>query len=217
MKASILLSKHRNELGTEVYDQVFSLLSEAIEILTNALPEAHSDVPAMHDTLGALYLEKRHNREYFLMECEHEEIFGLERLFSNDESEIKTIEREYQESLEKAEMFFKQSMEIRNQVLPKNHPDHAISWNNLAILEKEKGCDPCGFYDEALKIRKKSLPENHIDTAGSLEVLGYCHLNQGDYTSAENLFRESLKILEKALPIDHPKIESLKSTIEIYL
>ena len=66
-------------------------------------------------------------------------------------------------------------------VLGENHPDYAISLNNLARLYKAMGdyakAEP--LYRQALEIRKRVLGENHPDYANSLNNLAMLYQAHG--------------------------------------
>jgi tetratricopeptide (TPR) repeat protein len=119
-----------------------------------------------------------------------------------------------------AEPYYKQALEIYKKALGEEHPDYAMSLNNLGVLYSEMGdyksAEP--YYKEGLEIYKKALGENHTDYAGSLINLGILYSDMGDYKSAEPYYKQALEIRRKALGVDHPDYAmSLNSLGNLYL
>ncbi|MFV9692032.1 MAG: tetratricopeptide repeat protein [Desulfobacteria bacterium] len=107
-----------------------------------------------------------------------------------------------------AEKPLRRSLMINEKALGRDHPDVAISLNNLALLY-----DAQGKYSEAepshkrsLAIREKVLGPDHPDVATSLNNLAGLYDAQGKYSEAEPLYKRSLAIREKALGPDHPDV-----------
>jgi CHAT domain-containing protein/tetratricopeptide (TPR) repeat protein len=68
-----------------------------------------------------------------------------------------------------------------------------------------------------LEIREKSLGPAHRDVAASLNNLAALYEDQGRYTEAEPLAKQSLEISEKALGPNHPDVAiSLNNLAELY-
>ena len=92
------------------------------------------------------------------------------------------------------------------QHLGPDHPDTALSLNNLAELYDSQGAyakaEP--LLIRALAINKKALGPDHPDTATSLNNLAGLYDSQGAYAKAEPLYLRALVIREKALGPDHP-------------
>ena len=88
-----------------------------------------------------------------------------------------------------------------------NHPDYAVSLNNLAWLYACQGdyarAEP--LYRQSLEISKKALGENHPDYAASLNNLAELYCSQGDYAQAGPLCLKSLAIKKQALGENHPE------------
>jgi tetratricopeptide (TPR) repeat protein len=90
-------------------------------------------------------------------------------------------------------------------VLGDEHPDTAMSYQNLAsnqdaqgqYAEAEKGLH------KALAIRRKVLGEEHPDTAQSYNDLAYIQYAQGQYAEAEEGYRTALAIYRKVLGEEH--------------
>ncbi|MFB2882394.1 tetratricopeptide repeat protein [Floridanema aerugineum] len=102
------------------------------------------------------------------------------------------------------------SLAIREKALGSEHPDVALSLNNLAALYEQMGnyaqAEP--LYQRSLAILEKVLGSEHPDVAGSLNNLGLLYRRMGNYAQAEPLFQRSLAIWEKALGSEHPNVAS---------
>ncbi|MFH1146747.1 MAG: tetratricopeptide repeat protein [Pseudomonadota bacterium] len=95
---------------------------------------------------------------------------------------------------------------IREKTLGPEHPDTAISLNNLAGLYRSLGdyakAEP--LYKRALAIKEQVLGPEHPDTAQTLNNLSVFYVSLGDYAKAEPLLKRSLAIYEKAMGPEHP-------------
>ncbi len=121
----------------------------------------------------------------------------------------------YQEAIKIAQ----QALVTREKALGPDHPDVALSLNNLAELYKSLGdyakAEPLG--QRSLAIREKALGSDHPDVALSLNNLAELYRALGDYAKAEPLYKRSLDIWEKALGPDHPDVAlSLNNLAELY-
>ncbi|CAF4226961.1 unnamed protein product [Rotaria sordida] len=63
----------------------------------------------------------------------------------------------------KALSSFQRSLEIRKIALPPNHPDLAVSYNNIGSVYEDTGeySKALQYYEKAQDIWKKSLPPTH--------------------------------------------------------
>jgi tetratricopeptide (TPR) repeat protein len=107
-----------------------------------------------------------------------------------------------------AESLGKRAVAIRERAYGADHPDVAMSLNELAIVYYREG-----RYDEAellqkraLAIREKTLGADHPDIARNLHNLANIAYEQGRYDEAEPLQQRGLAIREKALGGDHPDV-----------
>jgi len=113
---------------------------------------------------------------------------------------------EERSQLNKAEVFYKKAIKIREEKLGKNHTDTATSYNNLAGLYRSMGRyeDAETLYKKAIKIREEKLGKNHTDTATSYNNLAGLYEDMGRYEDAETLYKKAIKIREEKLPDYHP-------------
>lgn len=107
-----------------------------------------------------------------------------------------------------AESLFKRSLAIWEKALGPDHPDVAISLNNLGLLYQAQGryAEAKPFFERSLAIREKEFGPDHPDVANSLNNLGLLYKAQGRYAEAEPLLKRSLAIREKALGQSHPNV-----------
>ena len=106
-------------------------------------------------------------------------------------------------------------MNIEEKVLGKDHPDTALSYNNIGSIYSDMGDYPKAleFYTKALSIREKVLGKDHPDTANSYNNIGNVYGYIGDYPKALDFLTKALNIKEKALGKDHPDTATSYSNI----
>ena len=91
---------------------------------------------------------------------------------------------------DRAVVVAKKALEVAEKNVGPDHPDVAVSLNNLALLYDTQGryaqAEP--LYKRSLAILEKSLGPDHPDVAKSLNNLGLLYDKQGQYTQAEPLY-----------------------------
>ena len=105
----------------------------------------------------------------------------------------------------KAEPLYKEALRIRTKVRGLEHPDTALTLNNLAGLYEHMGdytkAEP--LYQQALRIVEKASGPDHPDAAAALENLAIVEFDLGKIDEAKSLARLSAKarlgILSKIL------------------
>jgi CHAT domain-containing protein len=111
------------------------------------------------------------------------------------------------------------ALTIQEKVLGSEHPDVALSLNNLATLYQNMGnySQAKPLFQRALTIREKVLGQEHPDVATSLNNLALLYQNMGNYNQAEDMYQRSLAILEKLVGKEHPNVAtSLNNLAELY-
>ena len=105
-----------------------------------------------------------------------------------------------------AEQYYLESLRIYKEVLGENHPDYAMSLNNLGLLYSKQGNYSAAeqYYLESLRIYKEVIGENHPDYASCLSNLGLLYRTQGNYSVSEQYYLESLRICKEVLGENHP-------------
>jgi tetratricopeptide (TPR) repeat protein len=98
------------------------------------------------------------------------------------------------------------ALELNEKALGPEHPDIAVSLNNLAGLYQALGAfeKALPLYQRTLEIREKALGPEHPDTASSLNNLAALYWAMGLYDQALPLNQRALEIREKALGPEHP-------------
>ncbi|CAF1358511.1 unnamed protein product [Adineta steineri] len=107
---------------------------------------------------------------------------------------------------EKAIWYHEQGLEIKQKILPSNHPDLATSYNNIGSVYSNMGeySKALSFLEKILEIEEKSLPANHPSLATSYNNIGRVYGNMGEYSKALSFLEKTLAIREKSLPSNHP-------------
>jgi tetratricopeptide (TPR) repeat protein len=106
----------------------------------------------------------------------------------------------------RARPLYERALAIAEKALGPEHPDTALSLNNLALLLKDQG-DLAGarpLNERALAIYEKARGPEHPHTALSLNNLAGQLRDQGDLAGARPLLERALAIYEKALGPEHP-------------
>lgn len=118
-----------------------------------------------------------------------------------------------------ASSFLHQAHSLKERLAEPEHPETAISLNNLALLYQSQGKyeQAEALFQRALMIREQTLGSEHLDTAVSLNNLAEFYAEQGKYEQAEPLFLRALGIRERVLESEHSAIAiSLNSLAVLY-
>src|SRR5262249_61287347 len=93
------------------------------------------------------------------------------------------------------------SLAIYEKAFGPDHPEVALSLNNLAALYYSQGryADAETLFKRSLAIREKALGPDHPDIALSLNILAQLYDKQGLYTEALGFSRRAVAILAKRL------------------
>lgn len=112
---------------------------------------------------------------------------------------------EKQGFVDQAEPLYQQSLEAREKILGKDHPDVAQSLNNLAsVYQRQRRYSEAEMlYKRALSIWEKTRGPRHYKVAGGLGNLATLYQAQGKYTEAERAYQTSIGIWEDSVG-DHP-------------
>jgi tetratricopeptide (TPR) repeat protein len=109
---------------------------------------------------------------------------------------------------DKVKSLFERSLAIREKVFGDEHPDVALSLNNLAGLHQTQGnydqAKP--LYERSLAIREKVFGKEHPDVALSFNNLAELHQSQGNYDQAKPLYERAFAIWEKIHGKEHPSV-----------
>ena len=116
-----------------------------------------------------------------------------------------------------AEPWYEKCVVATRNRLGEEHPDFAISLNNLALLYESQGrySEAELLYQQALK--KQILGEEHPNVATVLNNLALLHKTQGRYSEAEPLYQQALALRKKLLGEQHPNVAtSLNNLAGLY-
>ena len=114
-----------------------------------------------------------------------------------------------------ARPLYERALAINEKVLGPEHPNTALSLNNLARMLQAQG-DLAGarpLFERALAINEKVLGPEHPDTAMNLSNLALLLQAQGDLARARPLYERALAIYEKVLGPEHPHTATTLSNL----
>jgi tetratricopeptide (TPR) repeat protein len=102
--------------------------------------------------------------------------------------------------------YYHRALAIDARLSGPDHPDIAISLNNLAELSLSIGDTAAArpYYERALAIQEKALGPDHPETAISLNNLATVLEKLGEDQAARLLYERALAVHEKTLGEDHP-------------
>ena len=117
-----------------------------------------------------------------------------------------------------AEPLLQRALQIREKLFGAEHPDVAMSLNDLAGLYQAQGryaqAEP--LLQRALQIREKLFSAEHPDVAMSLNNLAMLYQDQGRYAQAEPLLQRALQIHEKFFGAEHPDVAGSLSNLATF-
>ncbi len=105
-----------------------------------------------------------------------------------------------------AEKKIREALAIRSRVLGQDHPETAVTLDDLAHCLKDQGqhARALALFEKALAGRRKSLGEEHPDTATSCMNVATCLTAQGKHAQALALSEKALAINRQVLGEEHP-------------
>ena len=111
---------------------------------------------------------------------------------------------DYNQALE----YYNRVSKIDELVLDENHPNLAITYNNIGLVYELKGdyATALQYYDKARKIYEQVLGENHPELATTYSNIGSVYGNKGDYATALQYYDKARKIQESVLGNNHPDL-----------
>jgi nephrocystin-3 len=118
-----------------------------------------------------------------------------------------------------AELLYKLSLTIREEIFGENHPSVASSLNNLAVLLKttNRMREAELLTRRTLKIDEERFGENHPRVAIDLNNLALLFQDTNRFSEAEPLMRRALKISEVTFGESHPSIASSLNSLACLL
>jgi tetratricopeptide (TPR) repeat protein len=100
-----------------------------------------------------------------------------------------------------AEAMHRQTLQLWEAVLGKEHPDTLLSMNNLAlsIYNQGKSAEAEAMHRQTLQLQEAVLGKEHPSTLGSMNNLASSLDNQGKSAEAEAMYRQTLQLQEAVL------------------
>ncbi len=105
-----------------------------------------------------------------------------------------------------AQCLFERALAVHEAMLGVDHPDTAMSMNNLALVLEHQGRygEAQPLFEWALAIYEAVLGATHPQTAASLNNLAGVLARQGRYGEAQPLYERALGVREAVLGAKHP-------------
>ena len=118
-----------------------------------------------------------------------------------------------------AEAMNRQTLEIKEEVLGKTHPDTLTTMSNLALVLNSQGkyADAEAMNRQTLEIREEVLGKTHPDTLTTMSNLALVLDNQSKYADAEAMNRQTLEIREEVLGKTHPDTLTTMNNLALVL
>ncbi|CAF3592599.1 unnamed protein product [Adineta steineri] len=107
-------------------------------------------------------------------------------------------------NLEKALSSHQKALEIQKRILPSNHRDLAVTYDNIGSVygKLEKHAIALSFHQKALEINEKVLPSNHPDLAINYNNIALIYKSMENYLEAISFLQKARQIQEIILPSD---------------
>ena len=112
--------------------------------------------------------------------------------------------------------YYDKARKIQERVLDDNHPDLAMTYNNIGKIYAEKGdyAIALEYYDKARKIDELVLDDNHPNLAILYNNIGLAYADKDDYATALEYYTKSMKICELVFDEENPFRKTVKERIE---
>lgn len=110
-----------------------------------------------------------------------------------------------------AQALCERALAILERELGPDHPDVALSLNDLAVVHWYQGryAQAKELNERALTIRERKLGSDHPDVARSVNTLAIIYVSLGRFPEAQALFERALAIRERVLGPDHPDVAQI--------
>ncbi len=112
---------------------------------------------------------------------------------------------ELKADLDEALNYYKKSLKIREEVYEKEHPDIAVSYNNIGLVYSSKGDldKALKYFTISLEVMKKAYGKEHPEVAGSYNNIGLVYKSKGDLDKALKYFTISFEVMKKVCGEEH--------------
>ena len=129
--------------------------------------------------------------------------------------DVYRIQKKYAEAMS----WLNKSLDIRERIQGKDHPQTAETYNNIALVYDGQGqyAKALEWFQKDLAISEKVLGSNHPDTAKTYNSIGMVYFHQGDRANALEWFKKAVAIQEKNQPDRNPNAAIAYNNIaEVY-
>jgi tetratricopeptide (TPR) repeat protein len=193
---------HQLHLSRE-YDRLYSFLSD-FDVFDYFYYEDRYTLSAYWRALISENQEKYRLRIYLELETDEWEELSIARLYNDIGSFINELFRDDSLALE----YCLKALAIRERVLETDHPNIAVSYNNIGIIYRSMGNyqKALEFNIKALALRERVLGTEHQNTATYYSNIGTTYYAMKNYPKALEHFLKALAIEERVLGTDHPDI-----------
>jgi tetratricopeptide (TPR) repeat protein len=192
------------------YTEAEELCERALNICERQLGTDHPLFATNLDNLAIiLHCQCRHIADCLLKNIsnlETQKIYEYSPVNSMESSNIATLYYDLAQRYIKTATLYERALDIRMRQLGEEHPDTAISFNNLGSWHSDllQYSEAEIFYKRALDIRIKQLGEEHPDTAISFNDLANTCYHQAKYVDAQKMYAKALHFCELTLGRSHP-------------
>lgn len=123
----------------------------------------------------------------------------------------------FQGAFSEAEKWYRNSVEIRREVLGPGHEDFAWSLNNLAVVlraqARYKEAEP--LFREVIEVVERVFGNRHVEFASAQSNLGALYLSMGEYAKAEPLFLNAYALRDSLLGREHKDFAASQNNLAI--
>ena len=101
--------------------------------------------------------------------------------------------------------YSEEALALIEQMYGKNHPDYAITLDNIATCYSHVGDynKAIGYYNELITIQEETIGTEHQDYATTLNNIALCYYELGEYDHALEYHYKALRIREVTLGVEH--------------
>ncbi len=198
-------------MSQEAAQQFFVLSKEALQEGGSLFQYYYTALP-LHEKMEAFFK----GREGDLSPVQEENFFQ-EESFYNDSYRVRGHIHQRVMQHAAAKRCYKKALEIRQALYPGNHPDVAMSLNNVGntyntLGEASKGLE---HFQQALEMCRALYPGNHFDVAGSLNNVGGAYQRLGEASKGLGYLEQALEMYRALYPGNHPEVAASLNNVGI--
>jgi tetratricopeptide (TPR) repeat protein len=184
------------------WEEALRAAQEITELRARVQGEEHWEAVNARWLVKALQAVQRQNKE---VQKQYAGLLALDR----DAERLEA--RGYRE----AQPLRQKALDIRREVLGEDHPDTALSYNNLAynLTGQSRNKEAEEGFNKALAIYRKLLGERHPDTARGYYNLAHTLVAQSRYPEAVEGYQKALAIRLEVLGEEHADTASSYNTV----